>query len=149
VRNILHSLLITSLLQQVSVARLAREQAINIFQLKTLGLREEQEDDWYPEGIEHGEDDVCAPSDVIDSGRCDLHDNLSNVSMQVSLGPFRSNSRSYISSSQPSKWPTHVVAGAEAESRTYFTSARSTFNLIDSTYGYTQTVAWKPMVKAP
>lgn len=84
-RNILHSLLITSLFQQVSVARLAREQAVDVFQLETLGLREEQEDDRYPERVEHGKDDVCAPSDVVDSRRCDLHNDLSHVSIQVPI----------------------------------------------------------------
>lgn len=53
-----------------------RKKTVDIFKLQALGLREKQVDDGYPESVEDGEDDVCAPSDVADSMRCDLHNDL-------------------------------------------------------------------------
>jgi hypothetical protein len=74
--KLLDALLITSLLQQIDSADLTREEAVNIFQLKTLGLREKEVDDWHPQRVEHREDDVGAPSDVVNSGRCNLDNDL-------------------------------------------------------------------------
>lgn len=54
----------------------AREELIDVFQLQTLGLREEEVDDWNPGRVENGKDDICAPANVVDGSWRDLDDDL-------------------------------------------------------------------------
>lgn len=44
----------------------ATKKLVNVFQLQALGLREEQEDERNPEGVQHSENDVCSPANVVD-----------------------------------------------------------------------------------
>lgn len=55
---------------------LAREELIDILQLKTLGLGEEEVNDWYPGRVKNSEDNVCPPADIVDGRWCDLDDDL-------------------------------------------------------------------------
>jgi hypothetical protein len=60
------------------------------------------------------------------------------------------SSRSYKSSSLLSRWPSRAVADEEEESQTYCMSVSCCVMTVkQNTHGYTQTVAWKPMVNAP
>lgn len=42
----------------------------------TFGLREEKVDDWHEDSVEYCEDNVRTPPDVVDGGRCNLHDHV-------------------------------------------------------------------------
>jgi hypothetical protein len=77
--NILEALLLlhTLLAPEIRKCLLAREELVDVFELKTLCLREEQVDNGNPGRVEDGKDDVCAPANVVDGRRCDLDDDLS------------------------------------------------------------------------
>lgn len=57
---------------------IAGKQAINILQLQSLGLREEQVDDGHPRGVQNRKDDVSAPSNTRDGDWSNLNHHLSS-----------------------------------------------------------------------
>lgn len=58
------------------MATLTREQSIDIFQLEAFSLREEEVDYWHPSRVEYSENDVRAPTNVVDCGRRNLDDQV-------------------------------------------------------------------------
>jgi hypothetical protein len=92
---------------------LAREQAVDILQLKSLSLREEEEDDRYPEGVEHSEEDVRAPPNIAD--RRGVICTMICLSGRE-LSHKASHSRNY--SLRPSRPRNRAVASAEELFRT-------------------------------
>lgn len=55
---------------------IAGEKAINILQLKTFGLGKEEIHQRDPGGVQHGEDDVGAPANIVDCDWRDLYDQV-------------------------------------------------------------------------
>jgi hypothetical protein len=47
---------------------LGGEDAVDIFELKALGLRVKDVDDRDPASVEDGEDDVCLPANILNGG---------------------------------------------------------------------------------
>lgn len=95
-------LLISLFVYQIAVA-LPREKTVDIFQLQALGFREEQVDDWHPQTVQHGKNNVSAPSDVADRTGCDLYNDLAKISSSVVLYKKGTNLRSCKSSWLPSR----------------------------------------------
>jgi hypothetical protein len=66
----------TLLVLQFLHCALTSKQTVDILKLQTLRLWEEKVDDWYPGCVERSENNISAPSDVINRWRRDLHDNV-------------------------------------------------------------------------